>query len=52
MHISYEAGENQKHLHYDPKILYGKRPWKKFMFVKIIFLQNVTNKTTATQEFS
>jgi hypothetical protein len=52
MHISYEAGANHKHLHYDPKILYGKRSWKKFMFVKIIFLQNVRNKTTAIQEFS
>jgi len=42
---------NQKHSHYDPKILYGKRPWEKFMFLKIIFLQNVRNKMTVMQEF-
>ena len=40
-HVSYEAAANQKHLHYDPKIMYGKRPWEKFIFVKKIFLQNV-----------
>ena len=50
-HVSYEAGANQKHLHDDPKISRGKRPWKKFVFVKIIFFQNVRNKMTATQEF-
>ena len=50
-HVSYEAEANQKHEQYDPKILYSKRPWKKFMFINIIFLQNVRNKMTAKQEF-
>jgi hypothetical protein len=40
--VTYEGKAKQQHLLCAPKIISGKRTWKKFAFVKRIFLQNVT----------